>query len=117
MWRNLISGFAHSRDLIYVSSLLKHYFTDKKVFETLQICEENGINTAILRVDQDTLRILKQYREELGGEIQWIAQCKAPAQNYSADIDKAISAGAVGVYIHGGDGDMLVKNRCYGSPG
>ena len=40
---NLISGTAHSRDLIYVSSLLKSYFTHEKIMETLQICEENGI--------------------------------------------------------------------------
>ena len=45
---NLISGFAHSRDLIYVSRLLKEYFTDEKVFQTLSICEAHGINTAIL---------------------------------------------------------------------
>ena len=32
---NLISGYAHSRDLIYVSSLLNHYFTDEKILETL----------------------------------------------------------------------------------
>ena len=43
---NLISGFAHSRDLIYVSPLLKNYFTDDKVMETFEICEESGINTA-----------------------------------------------------------------------
>ena len=36
---NLISGFAHSRDLIYVSPLLRHYFTDEKVFETWALCE------------------------------------------------------------------------------
>src|SRR5512137_1360345 len=47
---NLISGFAHSRDLIYVSPLLKHYFTDEKVFETLSLCERQGINTTILRL-------------------------------------------------------------------
>ncbi len=35
---NLISGFAHSRDLIYVSPLVRHYFTDEKVFETLARC-------------------------------------------------------------------------------
>ena len=58
---NLISGFAHSRDLIYVSDLLRNYFTDEKVCETLQICEENGLNTAILRVDQHTLRIINKY--------------------------------------------------------
>ena len=31
---NLISGYAHSRDLIYVSPLLKHYHTEAKVMET-----------------------------------------------------------------------------------
>ena len=71
---NLISGFAHSRDLIYVSPLLKQYFTDEKVFETLALCEAHGINTAILRLDDDTLRILKTYWKERGGKIQWIAQ-------------------------------------------
>jgi len=39
---NLISGFAHSRDLIYVSSLLKQYFTDDRVFETLRMCGAAG---------------------------------------------------------------------------
>ena len=48
---NLISGFAHSRDLLYVSPLLRHYFTDEKVLETLALCEAHGLNTAILRVD------------------------------------------------------------------
>ena len=70
---NLISGFAHSRDLIYVSPLLKKYFTDEKVFETLALCEANGINTAILRLDDNTLRILKNYWKN-GGKIQWISQ-------------------------------------------
>ena len=32
---NLIGGWAHSRDLIYVSSLFKAYNTKEKVFETL----------------------------------------------------------------------------------
>src|SRR5690242_17953325 len=31
---NLISGYAHSRDLIYVSPLLKHYFSEDKILET-----------------------------------------------------------------------------------
>ena len=67
---NLISGFAHSRDLIYVSPLLKHYFTDEKVMDTLELCEEHGINTAILRVDEHTLRIITRYWDERGGKIQ-----------------------------------------------
>lgn len=105
---NLISGFAHSRDLIYVSSLLKKYFTDEKVFETLALCEAQGLNTAILRVDDDTLRILKSYWKERGGKIQWIAQAKITATDMS-DIKRAVDAGAVAVYVHGGVGDSLVE--------
>ena len=34
---NLIIGSAHDRDLIYVASLMRHYFTDRKIIETWQI--------------------------------------------------------------------------------
>jgi len=105
---NLISGFAHSRDLIYVSPLLKHYFTDAKVFETLALCETHGLNTAILRLDEDTLRILKTYWKERGGKIQWIAQVKIQEKDMT-DIQQAIDHGAVAAYIHGGVGDTLVE--------
>ena len=44
---NLISGYAHSRDLIYVSDLLRHYFTDDRVMDTWALCEQHGINTMI----------------------------------------------------------------------
>ena len=44
---NLISGFAHSRDLIYVSNLLKHYFTDEKIMATWSLCEKHGVDTMI----------------------------------------------------------------------
>ena len=107
---NLISGFAHSRDLIYVSGLLKQYFTDAKVFETLALCEARGINTAILRLDENTTRLLKQYRRERGGKIQWIAQVKIKDNDFS-EIQQAVDNGAAGVYVHGGVGDDLVKNK------
>jgi hypothetical protein len=108
---NLISGFAHSRDLIYVSSLLKHYFNDEKICHTLETSEANGINTAILRVDQDTHRILNTYWNEWGGRIQWIAQAKLPANDFTRDLDFAIDNGAKAVYIHGGEGDRFVENK------
>jgi len=109
---NLISGFAHSRDLDYVSSLLQHYFTDEKVIETLAICEETGINTAILRLDDHCVRILDKYWKERGGQIQWIAQIKPgkeDLQNFKDDIKRAVDNGAVGAYIQGGVGDSLVE--------
>src|SRR5512133_251749 len=45
---NLISGYAHSRDLMYVSPLLKHYFSDEKILETWALSEQHGINTMVL---------------------------------------------------------------------
>jgi hypothetical protein len=106
---NLISGFAHSRDLIYVSPLLKHYFTDNRVLDTLQLCEDHGINTAILRLDDNTLRLLGLHRQQRLGKLQWIAQVKLPTDDPHAEIKRAIDHGAVGVYVHGGVGDTLVR--------
>ncbi len=108
---NLISTFAHSRDLMYVSPLLKHYFTDDKVLETLQLCEANGVNTMILRVDEHIFRIIKKLRQR-GSKIQWIAQCKPQGEkDLTDDIRKAIDAGAVGAYIQGGVGDKFTKDK------
>src|SRR5512135_3834448 len=44
---NPFYGGAHSRDLIYVGNLLRHYCTQEKIFDTLELCERNGINTMI----------------------------------------------------------------------
>jgi len=107
---NLISGNAHSRDLMYVSPLLRHYFTDEKVFETFELCEENGINTAILRLDNHTLRILKTYWSERGGQIQWIVQAKQrKTDDLVRDIKRAVDNGAAGAYVQGGVADEAVK--------
>jgi len=108
---NLISGFAHSRDLIYVSPLLKHYFTDAKVFETLSLCEQHGMNTAILRLDDNTVRLLKAYRKEYGSKLQWIAQVKLPEKDRLLEIKQAIDNGAVGAYVHGGVSEELVQKQ------
>jgi hypothetical protein len=108
---NLISGFAHSRDLIYVAPLLKQYFTDDKVCDTLALCEAQSINTTILRLDDNTLRILKSYWKERGGKIQWIAQCKLAQPDPFSDLKRAVDEGAVGAFLHGGDADQLVEEQ------
>ncbi len=106
---NLISGFAHSRDLIYVSSLLRQYFTDEKVMETFEICEECGINTAILRLDDHCIRIMNRYWNNRGGKLQWIAQVKMTSDEPTGEAKTAIDKGAIGVYVHGGVADTLVE--------
>lgn len=108
---NLISGFAHSRDLIYVSPLVKQYFSDEKILETLEICEENGINTAVLRTDSDTVRILNRYRNERGGNIQWLAQTYPKINDITSNIKIAVDNGAVGAFIQGAHGDKYVQDN------
>lgn len=108
---NLISGNAHSRDLIYVSPLLRHYFTDDKILETLQLYEETGINTAILRVDDQIVRVIGKHWKERGGGLQWIAQVKPKGEEDLADdINRSIDTGAVGAYLQGQRADKFVRD-------
>ena len=107
---NLISGFAHARDLIYVSSWLKTYFTDEKVIETLWLCEACGINTAILRTDENTIRILDKYWKR-GGKIQWLAQTYPKGQDIT-NVKTAIDNGAIGAFVMGNTADQIIlENR------
>lgn len=106
---NLISGFAHSRDLVYVSPLIKRYFTEEKIIETFQLCEACGINTAVLRTDDFTVRYLKRYRNR-GGRIQWLAQAYPSPEDPISNIRQAIDNGAVGAFVQGNIADTLVRS-------
>jgi hypothetical protein len=103
----LIGGFAHSRDLIYVSSLLKQYFTDEKIIETLEICEGCGINTIF--AGSGSAELLKKYWDERGGQIQWIAQIVPKTDDLTTDAKIAIDNGAVGAYVIGNVGDEWAR--------
>ena len=82
---NLISGYAHSRDLTYVSTLLKHYFTDDRVMDTWALCEEHGINTMIAYPgDPHCIDVYGRYRAKRG-KIQYIAQISPNPRALSAD--------------------------------
>lgn len=114
---NLIIGSAHDRDLIYIRSLMRHYFTDLKIIETWQLCEEAGINTMIGPVnspyaegEDPTIRVYKRYRDEWGGKLQWIAQTYPKTFDLTGSIQTAIDNGAVGAFIHGGIGDNWVRH-------
>jgi uncharacterized membrane protein YphA (DoxX/SURF4 family) len=106
---NLISGFAHSRDLIYVSTWLKKYFSDEKVIETLWLCEACGINTAIFRCDDNTVRIMEKYWRR-GGKVKWLAQTY-PDKDDLSNVKKAVDHGAIGAFIQGGIADKIVFEK------
>jgi hypothetical protein len=115
---NLMNGYAHSRDLIYVSPLLRHYFTDEKVMETWEMCEESGMNTAIANVRggkgdklvENTVRVFNKYWNERGGKIQWLAQTNPNVNDLTSSIQKAVDNGAIGAFIQGQIGDRFVKS-------
>ena len=104
---NLFSGFAHSGELLYVESLLRHYFTDDKILDTLQLCEEGGINTTILRTDEQIVRVINRYRKERGGKLQWIAQTYPEPDNLKDNIKLAIDNGAVAAFCMGQHADEV----------
>jgi uncharacterized membrane protein YphA (DoxX/SURF4 family) len=107
---NLVAGFAHARDLIYVSPLIKNYFTDEKVIETLWLYEACGMNTVVFRTDEQTIRILKEFWRR-GGKMQWLAQVY-PQDDDLTNVKQAIDTGAVGAFVMGGISDKLVaENR------
>ncbi len=103
---NLIGGWAHSRDLTYVSSLVVAYHTDEKVFQTLELAEENGINTVLTNPVSD--RVINRYWNERGGKIQWISDC-ATGPDIKTGIKRSVDSGVNAAYIQGGLADNAVK--------
>ncbi len=68
MGGNLIGGYAHSRDLLYVSRLLRAYNTESKIFETLALAERSGVT--MIQLNPGCLDFVESYRKEHGGKIQ-----------------------------------------------
>lgn len=104
---NLIGGWAHARDLIYVSKLFKAYNTEEKIFETLALAEEQGINAIV--IDCNQIDVINKYKKETGGKIQAIASVKPREENPKAVIDETVDKGAATVYLHGAVCDFTVQ--------
>jgi uncharacterized membrane protein YphA (DoxX/SURF4 family) len=107
---NLLSGIAHSRDLIYVNGLMKKYFTTEKVWETFRLCEACGINSALIRTDTNTVKLIHKYWK-LGGKLQWLAQTKSYPKDEDVTINARIAMdnGASAIYIQGDNADEWVN--------
>jgi hypothetical protein len=107
---NLISGYAHSRDLIYVSPLLRHYFSDEKILETWALSERSGVNTMVLHpADKRAASLYDKYRAR-GGKIQYLAQISPSKDDLRTDVKQAKDAGAVGAFLLGNLGDAWTRD-------
>jgi uncharacterized membrane protein YphA (DoxX/SURF4 family) len=103
---NLIGGWAHARDLIYVSRLVKEYHTDQKVFDTFQIAERCGINTIL--TNPVLCRVINDYWRKEKGKIQFISDC-AYGDDLMTGIKMSIDGGAHSCYVQGAIGDRFAK--------
>jgi len=108
---NLVGGWAHSRDLIYVSSLFKAYNTERKVYETLMLAEQAGINT--INIGFPTNALMAKYKKATGSKIKVISQVHPDLEknDYYVYIDKAIDFGADIIQIQGNQVDWLVRDN------
>ncbi len=116
---NLLSGWAHSRDLIYVSQLVKAYHQKEKIFATLLLAEKCGINT--LLTNPILCSLIDEYWKRGIGKIQFITDCAGlnysdkgaspmPFNEYLDKIKRAIDTGAVACYIQGETADYYMGN-------
>lgn len=105
---NLIGGWAHARDLIYVSKLVKSYHTDRKIFDTLWLAEQAGIDT--LLTNPQLCRVINEYWRKEKGSIQFISDC-----GYRMDclqgLEMSVDGGAQSAYIQGEIADRLVPKQ------
>jgi hypothetical protein len=108
MGGNLIGGWAHARDLLYVSQLVKTYHTDRKVFETLRLAEQCGINTFL--TNPQLARVINAYWRREGGKIQFISDC-GYKNDVIAGVKLSVDVGAAAGYVHGGIADDLAEKR------
>lgn len=110
MGGNLIGGWAHARDLIYTSKLVKAYHTDERVMMTMQMAEKCGINTILTTTS--LARIINKYWHETGGKIKFISDCGGGGkEGLLGGVRLSEEAGACAMYCHGGITDQLTHNN------
>jgi uncharacterized membrane protein YphA (DoxX/SURF4 family) len=100
MGGNLIGGWAHARDLIYVSKLVKTYHTDEKIVQTLALGEKCGINAIISNPQHG--RIFQKYKHEFRSNMKFFSDCgigldfqKGIAMSLAADFDALYCQGEI----------------------
>jgi uncharacterized membrane protein YphA (DoxX/SURF4 family) len=108
---NLIGGWAHSRDLIYVPSLFKAYNTEKKIYETLILAENAGINT--INIGFPTNALIAKYKRMTGSKIKVISQVAPNMEkgDYYEQLNQAVEYGADILQVQGNWCDWLVRDQ------
>jgi hypothetical protein len=110
MGGNQIVGNAHARDLLYARSLFKAYNTEKKVYETIMLGEQAGINC--INVTFLAIPTLVKYRKLTGSKIKAIVQLgiNEKSDDIYENVNVAVDNGVEIIQLHGGICDELVRD-------
>ena len=111
MGGNLIGGWAHARDLLYAGSLFKAYNTEKKIFETLMLCEHAGINC--INIGYPTMSMMVKYRKLTGSNMKVIVQVGIDENNDDIydNVTRAVDSGMDMIQLQGNWCDWLVRDK------
>jgi uncharacterized membrane protein YphA (DoxX/SURF4 family) len=111
MGGNLLGGWAHARDLLYAGALFKAYNTEKKIFETLTLCEQAGINS--INIGFPTIPVMVKYKKLTGSKIKVICQVGIKEKNADIyeDVSVAIDNGMDIIQLQGNWCDWLVRDN------
>ena len=113
---NLISMNMHARDLDYVSALAAHYNTEERIFMTLKLCEEYGINSIVLKNHNFRQFRLSKYWDEWGGKMKWLADVITTDINkYERLLVEHLELGASAAYLWGGASDIWYYQKKKGN--
>ncbi len=117
---NLLSGYVHSRDLIYVSNLVLHYHQKDRIFRTLMLAEQSGVDT--LLSNAVVMPLMTEYWNEGYGDIKFVTDCagleytsEGPRpmdfEKYLGIVQGSIDDGADACYIQGETSDYYIEHN------
>ena len=112
MGGNLIGGWSHARDLIYTDQLFRAYNSERKVYETLMLCEAAGINSINIGFTSNDL--IRKYKKTTGSKMKVISQIAADVKDESTlfkAMYKAIEFGVDILQIQGNWVDWMTRDQ------
>ncbi len=120
----MISGYAHPRDLVYLSGpngLMKAYNTPERTRHTLAFAEKTGMNTII--INPLLIDTVTDYWKRTGGKIQFITNCgyqgrrgdgpEKIAQGLVDGAKMSVDRGATSCFMRGEYTDDMARNNQY----
>jgi hypothetical protein len=112
---NLIGGWAHSRELSYVSTLMRRYNTPAKIRETLELAESQGITALDSWVMDDNSQLFEHWK--CGGKLKWFAQARLDGEGGFSQLQRAVDEGATGIHLTGDTCESLLGRGEFGKVG